>query len=177
MPHDYTLRAGQGAARFCLLFRVIAGFVFALVLGAGAAAACPDDRVSGQVLEVDGETLLTPQEFDIVAGGDAALSDCPGMGMQGAAGVAGLFRTAPDFTLNLAKMNEYSLAVSVKSHCDTMLLISGPTMSPYFDDDDNGDLNPRIVLTRVPDGYVNVWVGTIDGAACDARLRLQTSLR
>ena len=33
----------------------------------------------------------------------------------------------------------------------------------WNDDDDNGNLDPKIVLTRPVDGRIDVWIGTFDG--------------
>jgi hypothetical protein len=53
-------------------------------------------------------------------------------------------------------------------------LINTASVNWYYDDDDNGDLDPKIVLTRPADGYLDIWVGTYDGAYCDAILSLET---
>ncbi|GGL63784.1 hypothetical protein GCM10011392_18160 [Wenxinia marina] len=44
----------------------------------------------------------------------------------------------------------------------------------YSDDDDNGNMEPRIVLTRPSNGILDVWVGTHDGSYCNPELRLET---
>jgi len=47
----------------------------------------------------------------------------------------------------------------------------------FYDDDDNGNLDPRIVLTRPSNGIIDIWVGTYDGEYCDAVLSLETFRR
>ena len=44
----------------------------------------------------------------------------------------------------------------------------------YYDDDDNGNLDARITLTRPSNGWMDIWVGTHDGSVCDAVLTLET---
>lgn len=67
--------------------------------------------------------------------------------------------------------------ISVVSRCDSALLINTASGSWYYDDDDNGNLDPRIVLTRPLDGQIDIWVGTYDGDFCDAQLRMETFYR
>ena len=40
--------------------------------------------------------------------------------------------------------------------------------------DDNGNLDPRIVLTRPIDGRIDIWIGTYDGEYCNAQLQMET---
>ena len=71
-------------------------------------------------------------------------------------------------------MNRYQLVVSVVSACDAALLINSASANWFYDDDDNGNLDPKIVLTRPVNGRLDVWIGTYDVEYCDAQLQLET---
>ena len=86
-----------------------------------------------------------------------------------------------DGTIILASMaEEYSVCTNVNACSDedlaemTELLINTGSANWYYDDDDNGNMDPKITLTYPSDGYLDVWVGTYDGQYCDATLRLET---
>ena len=86
----------------------------------------------------------------------------------------GYFTSTPDFTFRLWGLDGYSLVISVVSECDSALLINTGQANWYYDDDDNGNLDARISLTRPSNGWLDVWVGTHDGSVCDAILSLET---
>ncbi len=143
---------------------VVAG---AATLWAGAALACPNLDTPTENYKASGDQLYAPKSFSVVAGGDMNLQGC---GFQDAFGYA---MTAADFGFNLSNMGPYNIAISVVSDCDAMLLINDPNADWYFDDDSNGNADPRIVLPGY-DGLYNIWIGTYDGAYCDATLTLET---
>ncbi|HSG37439.1 MAG TPA: hypothetical protein VLA27_08390 [Paracoccaceae bacterium] len=145
-----------------------------MILGAVVSAeACPDFNQWGESYQATGEQLYTRRDFNVVAGGENYIWDCPSI-KPGTDQGAGYFPTAPDFTFELSKMAGYQLVISVVSACDSALLINTASVNWYYDDDDNGDLDPKIVLTRPADGYLDVWVGTFDGEYCDAIVSLET---
>lgn len=74
-------------------------------------------------------------------------------------------------------MSGHTLVISVVSRCDAALLINTGNRNWFYDDDDNGNLDPRIVLTRPSNGIIDVWVGTYDGEYCDAVLSMETFRR
>lgn len=152
--------------------------VAGLALGtAGGALACPDYTLGARALyEGTGAQLRRPQAFGVVAGGESYIWDCPAIDPQSDRG-AGYFPSQPDFRFDLRGMGGLRLSISVVSECDAALLINTGTATWYYDDDDNGNLDPRIVLTRPADGPIDIWIGTYDGAYCDAELRLETSPR
>jgi hypothetical protein len=146
----------------------------AVLLGSfGAAEACPDFNQWGESYEATAVNLYSRRNFGVVAGGENFIWDCPSI-RPGTDRGAGYFPTAPDFTFELSKMAGYQLVISVVSACDSALLINTASVNWYYDDDDNGDLDPKIVLTHPADGYLDVWVGTFDGNYCDAVLSLET---
>lgn len=114
--------------------------------------------------------------FDVDAGGDNYIWDCPNV-RPGTDRGAGYFTTRPDFTFRLSGMRGLQLVVSVISNCDSALLVNTASANWYYDDDDNGNGDPRIVLTRPADGYLDIWVGTYDGSVCAAQLQMETFRR
>ena len=141
---------------------------------AGSALACPDFNAAPQVsYQASGQQLYTPRAFDVVAGGDNYIWDCPNV-RPGTDTGAGYFPTAPDFSFQLSNMNPYRLELRVVSECDAALLINTASANWYYDDDDNGNLDPKITLTRPANGRVDIWIGTYDGEFCNARLELET---
>lgn len=141
-----------------------------------AAEACPDFNQWGDSYRASGSQLRQARSFDVVAGGENYIWNCPNV-RPGTDQGAGYFTTAPDFTFELSGMNGLQLVISVVSRCDSALLVNTASANWYYDDDDNGNLDPRIVLTRPANGYLDVWVGTYDGEYCDATLYLETFKR
>ncbi|MEO1639764.1 MAG: hypothetical protein AAFU41_11020 [Pseudomonadota bacterium] len=139
-----------------------------------AAQACPDFNLAPQAAyQATGKQLYSPRGFDVIAGGNNYVWDCRNV-QPGTDTGAGYFPSAPDFSFSLSGMGAYQLVVSVVSECDAALLINTASANWYYDDDDNGNLDPRIVLTRPADGRIDVWIGTYDGEYCNAQLQLET---
>jgi len=142
------------------------------MLTAGAAAACPNYNLYGATYELTGRSLYTEQSVDVRAGGDRSILGC---GIRfGSDRGRGYVTEAPDFSLRLSGMGNYQLAISVISRCDSILLINTGAANWYYDDDDNGNLDARITLSRPSNGWMDIWVGTHDGSVCDATLYLET---
>ncbi|MFT5742062.1 MAG: hypothetical protein ACI86S_000118 [Paracoccaceae bacterium] len=142
-----------------------------------AAMACPDYGLMGvESYRASGQELYQERTFDVVAGGSNSLDRCRHIRPQSDIG-PGYFTDAPDFTFEVSGMGGYQLVISVVSRCDSALLINTSSATWYYDDDDNGNLDPRIVLTRPANGILDVWVGTYDGEYCDAVLSLETFRR
>lgn len=154
-------------------------FVFSVLAVFGlstAAMACPDYSQWGDSYRVTGPQMRSPVRFNVVAGGENYIWNCPNV-RPGTDQGAGYFTTAPDFTFDMSGMSGLKLEISVVSKCDSALLINTASGSWYYDDDDNGNMDPKIILTRPLDGYLDVWVGTYDGDYCDAILQLETFRR
>lgn len=143
---------------------------------AGAAAACPDFNQYGETYQASGQQLRTARSFNVTAGGDQYIWNCPNI-RPGTDQGAGYFTTPPDFTFELSGMAGLKLVIDVVSNCDSALLVNTASANWYYDDDDNGNLDPKIVLTRPVDGYLDIWVGTYDGQYCDAVLKLEAFRR
>ena len=151
------------------LFTFVAFFAFS-----GAAFACPDFNIAPKAsYQASGKQLYTARAFDVVAGGDNYIWNCNNV-KPGTDTGAGYFPSAPDFSFQLADMGGYRLEVRVVSECDAALLINTASANWYYDDDDNGNLDPKIVLTRPANGRVDIWIGTFDGEYCNAQLQLET---
>ena len=152
-------------------------FTAAMMFAGTSAYACPDFNASPQAsYNASGKELYTPRGFDVVAGGGNYIWDCPNV-RPGTDTGAGFFPTSPDFSFSLSNMAAYKLEVRVTSECDAALLINTASANWYYDDDDNGNLDPKITLTRPVDGYLDIWVVTYDGQYCDAVLRMETFRR
>lgn len=141
-----------------------------------AAAACPDFNQSGDTFQASGKQLFQEQQFRVQAGGNNRIANCPNV-TPGTDKGRGFVTTAPDFTFDLSGMGSYQLAISVVSECDSVLLVNTSSSNWYYDDDDNGNLDAKVILTRPSNGWLDVWVGTENGAVCDAILSLETFQR
>lgn len=154
--------------------RIFVATVMVFLFGAGAVAACPNFNASpGESYRATGRDLYDAKGFNVRAGGNNYIWNCPNV-RPGTDTGAGYFPTAPDFSFGLSGMDGYQLVVRVVSNCDSALLINTSSSNWYYDDDDNGNYDPKITLTRPANGRVDIWIGTYDGAYCDAQLQLET---
>ena len=143
-------------------------------LAAAPAFACPDyNLAASESYSASGDTLYQAQQFAVTAGGEYDLSRCGNVRPQTDRG-RGFVTAPPDFSFELSRMGRYQLVISTVSDCDSVLLINSGSGTWYYDDDDNGNLDARIALTRPANGRIDVWVGTQDGAYCDSYLYLET---
>ncbi len=152
-------------------------YAILMVFGfAGVAVACPDFSLSGPGGDISGSQMRSRVAYNVDAGGNNLIWNCPNV-QPGTDRGAGYFTDRPDFTFNLRGMQGLQLVVSVISNCDSALLINTASANWYYDDDDNGNQDPRIVLTRPADGWLDIWVGTYDGSVCAAQLQMETFRR
>ena len=139
--------------------------------------ACPDFNLRAvEAYQASGAQLRQPKVFNVVAGGDNYVWNCPNV-RPGTDTGAGFFTSQPDFSFNLSGMEGLRLEISAISECDSALLINTASAGWYYDDDDNDNLDPKIVLTRPANGRIDIWMGTYDGEYCNARLTLETFAR
>ncbi len=157
-----------------MTFRTICAAI-GLALLATTAGACPNyerGSISGTFSAGD---FYQPQTASVRAGGDQSINGC---GIRfGSDRGRGYVTVAPDFTIRINGLENYKIEFSVVSECDSILLINTGTGSWFYDDDDNGNYDARIILTRPRSGRFDIWVGTHDGAVCDAQLKIETYRR
>lgn len=143
--------------------------VFA-VLG-GSAMACPTFQfVGNEAFDVTGNLERTG--FPVVAGGDNNTQFCSGIFPVNAPSIYGFFISPPDFSFFLEGAPQAQVRIFTSSpdpSCDTVLLANTPTADWYFNDD-SAQLQSEIVMTGVPEGRLDVWVGTFDGSFCQTDL-------
>lgn len=152
-------------------------FIFSLLscIGlAGAAQACPNWNLNPNYgsYNVSLNQLRSGQQLSMQAGGNNYIWNCPNVNPQTDRG-AGYFTSPPDARFFINGIEGNRLIISVRSNCDAALLINTGTATWYYDDDDAGNLDPQIVLTRPNSGQFDIWVGTYDGQYCDAVLYLR----
>lgn len=145
--------------------------IAALIGFAGAAQACPNWNMNPTYgsYNVSLGQLRSGQQISLTAGGDNYVWNCPNVNPQTDRG-AGYFTSQPDVRLFVNGIEGNRLVMQVRSNCDSALLINTGTATWYYDDDDLGNLDPQIVLTRPVSGQIDLWVGTYDGQYCDAVL-------
>lgn len=154
--------------------RFLLSILFASLFAA-AANACPDVNLYGDTYELHASDLYDPQSVALVAGGDRQIGDC---NLKfGSDRGTGYVTEEPDYSLKLSGMENYKLKISVVSECDAILLINTGAVNWYYDDDDNGNYDPMITLSRPSNGWMDIWVGTHNGVLCDAVLTLETFKR
>ncbi|PVA08040.1 hypothetical protein [Thalassorhabdomicrobium marinisediminis] len=145
----------------------------ALIGFAGTAQACPNwslNPIYGQYNVSMGQ-LRAGQQLSLTAGGDNNIWSCRNVRPQTDTG-DGYFGSSPDARIFVNGIEGRTLKLEVRSNCDSALLINTGTATWYYDDDDAGNLDPQIVLTRPQSGQIDIWVGTYDGAYCDAVLMM-----
>jgi len=155
--------------------KFVLGLVFLLVpLVPTAAQACPEVNLGGAQLYYTGDELYSVESFNVVAGGTENLDRCnirTGTGESATGWVA----RAPDFELKFSGGNyELEFRVIGSKGCDTVLLVNTANSNWYFDDDDFGDGDAKIRLSRPSEGWYDIWIGTYGSDNCDARLYLET---
>lgn len=148
-----------------------------LGLAASMASACPTITEGVHSYSFTGTQLLQPVGIDVTAGGDRDLTQCghiySNLGSDRPEYGGTYFTGQPDFSIFLQDMGRYKIDIRVVSECDSALLINTGAVNWYFDDDDLGNLDPRIWLTRPSGGRMDIWVGALDGP-CNAQLQLET---
>jgi len=149
--------------------RYLAMAIFGLFASVSVALACPDYSQTGATYNYTGDQLYSPQSFSVVAGGQNELRNC-GFNNPGYA------TTAPDFSFYLSGMDPYYLVADVVSACDSVLLVNTANTTWLFDDDSNGNLDPRLEIRGAQNlnGRVDIWIGSYNGSYCDATLNMET---
>jgi serine/threonine protein kinase len=139
---------------------------------------CPDfDARAARTVALTGSFLESnAPTYRLDAGGGAPLASCPNTTGRG------YVSEAPSISLLLSEMSTETgwLQFSVTASCDTTLLINTPTTIWYFDDDSNGQFQPRLMIPNIEafngteGGRLDVWLGTFDqGTTCEATLEVR----
>ena len=148
-------------------------FVSVLILGLGAsqasAQACPSFQQSGSAASVDANSLWSPRDFSVTAGGNIDLGLC------GSVPGHGFIVQSPDFTIGYNNLNMgRDLEIRVNGSCDTVLLVNDANGQWHFSDDENGTFNPSMRLPNAPSGSYDIWVGTFSQGNCGATMSMET---
>jgi hypothetical protein len=146
--------------------------IASLSAGLASAQSCPDLNLFGSPIEPLPTDLTSPLEVVGTAGGPLNLADCPDVPGTG------LITAAPNYEMTMVGYTQkpMDLMLSVFSDCDTVLLINDTQGSWVFNDDEDGGMNPRIVVPLTADGTIDIWLGTYDAKSCPATLQFQTFL-
>jgi hypothetical protein len=117
----------------------------------------------------DAGQLASAQNVSLTAGGENRLEQC-GLGNLG----FGQFRSAPDHSFVVSGTLPAGLTLVVNSGCDAAMLVNTADGQWHFNDDGNGNLDPRIDIPAgaALDGQVDVWIGTFAGGECAATLSI-----
>lgn len=134
---------------------------FGVAEGGGGQPDWSADPTFGHV-ELSAGFKNDPHTVSILAGGTIDLSTL---------GYYGFVAEAPDYDLYY-EAGGYELYIYVRSQSeDTVLLISDPSGSWHFSDDENG-LMPGIRFANPESGLYDIWVGTLGDELADAELAI-----
>jgi len=149
--------------------RLFALSLFGTLACSTAAIACPELNLAQGATTLD---LASPQSVSLTAGGDNRLDQCE-LGMLG----YGQFRSAPDYSFVVGDPAAEDVVLAVTSECDAAMLVNTADGAWHFNDDANGNLDPRLVVPAgaALDGQVDVWLGTFAGGECAATLNIAQS--
>ena len=117
------------------------------------------------------QQALTKDNLDVLAGGPHRSSNCPGL-FPSENVTPGHYAAPADFLFEVVGLEGHRLMLEVSGGCDTMLMVSA-NGHRFYDDDDAGDFQPQITLTRPRSGVYHVWVGTDEPDTCDAMLTIR----
>lgn len=146
-----------------------------MMLSVTVASACPDYTRWGSEINITGEQLYSPRQFSVVAGGDQNLENCKIDAANWGGSLTGHVISEPDYSISISGVSGYDLEFRVIGTCDTVLLINNAHGTWFYDDDSYGDGDPKIRLNNPgSDGVYDVWIGTFNGAACDATLIVES---
>ncbi|BDW84976.1 hypothetical protein [Roseicyclus marinus] len=147
-----------------LVFTLLAGLA-----GTTAAVACPAMNMSQGATNLGAGQLASPMNVMLSAGGENRLDQC-GLGMLG----FGQFRSAPDYSFVVEAGFPQDVVLAVTSDCDAAMLVNTADGQWHFNDDANGNLDPRLTIPAgaALEGQVDVWLGTFAGGDCAASLTL-----
>lgn len=150
--------------------RLFAFSLFGVLACATTVVACPDPTLSQGATTYEMDQLAAPQRVALIAGREHQLDQC-GLGLLG----FGQFRSAPDHSFVVSGDTGSDVVLAVTSGCDAAMLVHTADGKWHFNDDANGNLDPRLTIPAgaALDGRVDVWVGTTYGVGeCAATLSI-----
>ncbi|MFZ3582355.1 hypothetical protein ACOI1H_09325 [Loktanella sp. DJP18] len=135
--------------------------------------ACPNPDMNATVqVRTNGAALRMGTMRRALAGGNSALDTCPSVTLPDVPAM--LFPDAPSMTADLGGMLGLAMEITSDATCPTGLLVRTADGDWYHDDSGRGPGQPRIMLRHPGSGPLMIWIGTPDGGACRATVRLVT---
>lgn len=155
-----------------LLSAVIAP-AFCAALASPVFALCPDPSLEGATYDATGADLISPQSWDVRAQGDH-IAPCANWALAdwNTGGLSGYLPLAPTAAFDLSGMAPHILVVAAQAECRAVLAVRSGDGQWFFADQTAA--GPQVTLWGVPDGPLQVWVGSLSEAGCDGALTLET---
>ncbi|MGR3540276.1 MAG: hypothetical protein ACU0BS_02440 [Hasllibacter sp.] len=134
----------------------------------GAAVACPQIMQGREQYSLSDSQLRNGVVLNVVAGGqyDSARCNIPSLNGASVGYVAG----QPDFSLYMPNLAGRRVQFFTQGGCDVTLLLNTGGVNWYSDDDDGGNFQANIGLTRPSNGRYDIWVGTWNTQLCNSQL-------
>lgn len=121
--------------------------------------------ITGQYLYDEGDSII----WSVKAGGNHAIKDCNYLPDP-----SGFIDSDLLILVEIDMDGDYDLEVQTIADCDTVLLVLDPDGRWFFDDDSGDDTQEELRIPGAPSGEYEIWVGTLDGDYCDAKVKLET---
>lgn len=139
---------------------------------------CPNfEARAASTIRLTGSFLRSnASSYQFTAGGTVQLADCPNIAGRG------YFSEGPDIRILLSDMPDDTghVQFNVTSPCDTAMLVNTPTGLWDFDDDSNGQFQPRLLMPNFEafgggeGGQIDIWLGTFQqDESCQATLEVR----
>ncbi len=136
-------------------------------MSGGSDASCPSVDNPGLTLDLTGDELRSGRALTLKAGGVIPLSGC------GAFEGLGYVRSRPDYSINFERTDAFDIRFEATSACDTAMVVNDYYENWHYSDDVEGH-NPALWIRNPESGRIDVWLGTLAEAECDATLTLTT---
>jgi len=143
-----------------------------MLFGTPAWASCPDPELAGEGFVATGPSLIAPQSWEVVAGGDVA-APCADWAEQEIAGdIEGYVSVAPTAVFELSEMGPHILMVMARAECGAVLMArTGDGL--WFFGETAAD-REEITIWGAPNAQMQVWVGSKSADGCPAEVTLET---
>ena len=138
-----------------------------------SARACPNpDAAAGSLLRETGVGLRWGTSVRVLAAGDQPLTDCPQVGV--ARQTSATFTTAPTLQLELAGMIGLGIELRAVRGCAREFLIQTADGTWYHRGPGMTGMVPPVVISKVGNGPLRLWVGTAPEDRCRMRIEVST---